>query len=123
MTPDQKGKKAAKISKANAEHYIWGEQCDGWHLVKGQELSVIHERMPGNTAEVRHYHERSRQFFFVLSGVAVLEVAGVRHTLSAQEGVEVPPGVAHQMKNEAAADVEFLVISQPTTRGDRIHVE
>ena len=120
MTHDQK---VGKISKANAEHYIWGEQCDGWHLVKGQELSVIHERMPGNTAEVRHYHERSRQFFFVLSGVAVLEVAGVRHELSAQEGVEVPPRVAHQMKNEAAADVEFLVISQPTTRGDRIHVE
>ncbi|MFE1629710.1 cupin domain-containing protein [Brevibacillus reuszeri] len=120
LTHDQK---VGKISKANAEHYKWGEQCDGWHLVKGQELSVIHERMPGNTAEVRHYHERSRQFFFVLSGVAVLEVAGVRHELFAQEGVEVPPRVAHQMKNEGAADVEFLVISQPTTRGDRIHVE
>ncbi|TQR30769.1 cupin domain-containing protein [Brevibacillus brevis] len=109
-----------KISKENAEHYQWGDQCDGWHLVKGQELSVIHERMPGNTAEVRHYHERSRQFFFVLSGQAMLEVDGVRHVINRQEGVEVPPGVKHQMKNEGAEDVEFLVISQPTTRGDRI---
>ncbi|MBY0083597.1 cupin domain-containing protein [Brevibacillus sp. M2.1A] len=110
----------AKISKENAEHYHWGDQCDGWYLVKGQDLSVIHERMPGNTAEVRHYHERSRQFFFVLSGQAMLEVDGVRHVLGRQEGVEVPPGVKHQMKNEGAEDVEFLVISQPTTRGDRI---
>lgn len=76
----------AKISKENAEHYHWGDQCDGWHLVKGQELSVIHERMPGNTAEVRHYHERSRQFFFVLAGQAMLEVDGVRHVLGRQEG-------------------------------------
>lgn len=114
---------SAKISKENAEHYIWGEKCDGWHLVKGQDLSVIHERMPGQTAEVRHYHERSRQFFFVLSGEAVLEVNGVRHELKSQEGVEVPPLVPHQMKNESRDDVEFLVISQPTTRGDRIQAE
>lgn len=116
-------KMASKVSKENAEHYVWGEVCDGWHLVKGQDLSVIHERMPGNTAEVRHYHERSRQFFFVLSGQAVLEVEGVRHTIGSQEGVEVPSGAAHQMKNEGEDAVEFLVISQPTTRGDRINEE
>lgn len=112
-----------KISKENAEHYIWGGQCDGWHLVKGQELSVIHERMPAGTAEVRHYHERSRQFFFVLSGEAVLEVEGIRHTIGCQEGVEVPPGARHQMRNDGEAAVEFLVISQPTTRGDRFNEE
>ncbi|GED71502.1 cupin [Brevibacillus reuszeri] len=123
LTHNQGAEKPEKISKENAEHYIWGERCDGWHLVKGQELSVIHERMPGNTAEVRHYHEKSRQFFFVLSGVAILEVAGVRHEVGQQEGVEVPPGVAHQMKNEGTSDVEFLVISQPTTRGDRVQVD
>ena len=112
-----------KVSKHNAEHYMWGDNCDGWHLVKGQDLSVIFERMPANTAEVRHYHERSRQFFFVLCGQAVLEVEGVRYEIGVQEGVEVPPGAKHQMKNESSADVEFLVISQPTTRGDRIHTE
>jgi hypothetical protein len=31
-----------KISKQNAEHYIWGDSCDDWHLVKSKELSVIH---------------------------------------------------------------------------------
>jgi hypothetical protein len=35
-----------KISKHNAEHYIWGDNCDGWRLVKIPDLSVIHERMP-----------------------------------------------------------------------------
>ncbi|MFY0544103.1 cupin domain-containing protein [Brevibacillus sp. H7] len=112
-----------KISKHNAEHYVWGEQCDGWHLVKNGELSVIHERMPAGTSEVRHYHERSRQFFFVLSGTTVLEVNGERLELGPQEGVEVAPGVPHQMRNESDQETEFLVISQPTTRGDRIHVE
>lgn len=111
------------ISKHNAEHYVWGEVCDGWHLVKGQDLSVIHERMPPHTAEIRHVHQVSRQFFFVLKGIATLEIDGEIVKLQAQEGAEVPPQVPHQMLNASEADVEFLVISQPTTRGDRMAVD
>lgn len=112
-----------KISKQTAEHYIWGTVCDGWHLVKQEELSVIHERMPAGTSEVRHYHMRSRQFFFVLSGTAELELNGETVQLHPHEGVEVPPEIPHQMKNTSDRDVEFLVISHPQTRGDRIAVE
>lgn len=112
-----------KISKQNAEHYIWGDHCDGWHLVKNNRLSVIHERMPVNTSEVRHYHNQARQFFFVISGTAVLEIDGERITLNAQEGIEVPPLVPHQMRNESDCDVEFLVISQPNSKGDRVLTE
>jgi len=108
------------ISKANAEHYLWGQQCDGWHLVKSEALSVIHERMPPGTSEVRHYHEHSRQFFFVLEGTAELEVAGQSQRLNAQEGIEIPPGVPHQIKNTSDQDVEFLVVSQPPSHGDRV---
>lgn len=109
-----------KISKQNAEHYVWGNQCDGWHLVKQKDLSIIHERMPGNTSEVRHYHHYARQFFFVLSGTACMELNGEVIMLNAQEGVEVPPSVPHQMQNITNEEVEFMVISQPNSRGDRI---
>jgi mannose-6-phosphate isomerase-like protein (cupin superfamily) len=112
-----------KISKHNAEHYIWGDVCDGWHLVKQKELSVIHERMPSGTAEARHYHNQARQFFFVLIGTAILEVDGRRETIRAFEGVEVPPGIPHQMFNLSEEDLEFLVISQPTSKGDRVMVD
>ncbi|WP_423800992.1 cupin domain-containing protein [Neobacillus sp. SAB-20_R2A] len=109
-----------KRSKANAEHYIWGQQCDGWHLVKDANLSIIHERMPPNTAEERHYHVQARQFFFILSGTATLEVDGKRVILKQMEGYEVPPMAPHQIFNETDNDIEFLVTSQPNSRGDRI---
>ena len=112
-----------KISKQNAEHYIWGDRCDGWHLVKNQELSVIHERMPAHTAEARHYHLQARQFFFVLSGTATLEVNGEEIALGPQEGMEVPPLTPHQMFNKSEEAIEFMVISQPTARGDRVSVK
>jgi mannose-6-phosphate isomerase-like protein (cupin superfamily) len=38
------------------------------------------------------------------------------------QGIEVAPGVPHQFMNESVEDVHFLVVSHPTTRGDRVEV-
>ncbi|MGO4730172.1 cupin domain-containing protein [Paenibacillus sp. 2KB_22] len=112
-----------KISKQNAAHYIWGGQCDGWHLVQNDKLSIIHERMPAGTAETRHYHSVSRQFFFILSGEACMELNGEMFMLETHEGIEIAPGRPHQMMNRSNEEVEFLVISNPGTRGDRIELD
>jgi hypothetical protein len=34
------------ISKANTDHHAWGRGCDGWYLVKNDQMAIIHERMP-----------------------------------------------------------------------------
>jgi|SRR5215210_3853890 len=111
------------VSTSVAEHYAWGGQCDGWHLVQAAALAVIEERMPPATREARHRHAHSRQFFYVLSGVLTMEVEGTRHRLEARTGLEIPPGVAHQALNESSADVEFLVVSTPPSHGDRLSAE
>jgi mannose-6-phosphate isomerase-like protein (cupin superfamily) len=106
-------------SKKTAEHYVWGNGCDGWHLVKNPQLSVIQERMPAGTAEVRHFHHHAQQFFYVLAGEAVMEVDGRSVVLNAGEGLWIPPGIAHQMRNESRDEVRFLLVSQPPSHGDR----
>ncbi|MBA3670800.1 MAG: cupin domain-containing protein [Gemmatimonadaceae bacterium] len=108
------------ISRDTASHYRWGAACDGWHLVQAQALSVIEERMPAATDEVRHWHARARQFFYVLEGTLEIEVEGEIHHLRTGEGIELPPGVAHQTRNRSADDVRFLVVSQPPSHGDRM---
>ncbi len=108
------------ISKATAPHYVWGDRCDGWRLVQSDGLSVIHERMPSRTTEVRHYHRAARQFFFIVSGAAVMERGDERVVLRSGEGVEIPPGVSHRIRNESEQDVEFLVVSAPPSQGDRL---
>ena len=89
------------ISKETWEHYSWGEACEGWHLVKKAELSVIQEHVPAGAAEVRHHHTKARQFFFVLAGTATFGIGGRREILRAQQGIEVAPGIPHQMSNES----------------------
>jgi mannose-6-phosphate isomerase-like protein (cupin superfamily) len=107
------------ISKSTAEHYIWGNRCDGWHLVKDPQLSIIQERMPAGTAEVRHFHHHAQQFFYMLAGEAVVEVDGRPIVLSAGEGIWIPAGTSHQMRNDSGDEVHFLVISHPPSHGDR----
>lgn len=108
------------IDRDSAEHYVWGGSNDGWHLVKRDEMSVIQERIVPGGAEVRHYHQHSRQFFYVLSGELTLEAGGTTHVLTAGQGLEVPPGVPHRAQNSSAAPVDFLVNSTPKSHGDRV---
>jgi mannose-6-phosphate isomerase-like protein (cupin superfamily) len=110
-------------SLANAEHYVWGDGCDGWHLLKQPDLSVIQERVPAGRGEVKHFHSRARQFFLVLRGAATLEFDDSSITFGEGEGVHVMPGVQHRFVNAGSETVEFLVISAPTTQGDRTNVQ
>ena len=110
------------ISLDNAEHYNWGDGCDGWHLLKGDGLSVIQERVPPGKFEIKHFHHHSRQFFYILSGEATMVVNNERITLRAGQGIEIPPGTRHQFRNDSAAEVNFLVISCPKSHGDRENV-
>lgn len=110
-----------EIDTFKAEHYVWGNGCDGWHLLQRDDLSIIQERVPPGEQEQRHYHNTARQFFYILQGEAVLEIDDRPVVLKAQQGVEIPPGIPHQFRNESSKDVVFLVISAPKAHGDRVN--
>jgi len=113
------------ISSKTADHYKWGgpqgTDCDGWHLVRTPDLSIIEELMPPGTSEARHSHAHARQFFFVLEGELALEVEDQDFLLRASEGLEIPPGRRHQARNESASPLRMIVTSQPPSHGDRIN--
>ena len=109
------------ISIENADHYIWGEICEGWHLLKRDDVSVIQERVPAGGAEVIHYHERARQFFYILEGEGTLSFEDHDVIIQKGQGLEISPMRKHQFRNNSSRDVHFLVISVPSTRGDRVN--
>jgi mannose-6-phosphate isomerase-like protein (cupin superfamily) len=111
--------RVAVRSRGIAEHYTWGEGCDGWHLLKSDALSVIEERVPPGKCESRHFHSQAQQCFYVVAGEAVIELAGQEFVLHVGESLVVPAQAPHQFFNRSAQDVRFLVISQRATRGDR----
>ncbi|HSP15990.1 MAG TPA: cupin domain-containing protein [Thermoanaerobaculia bacterium] len=110
------------VDRTAAEHYTWGNGCDGWHLVRDEKLSIIEERMPPGTSEVMHLHQHARQFFYILSGVATFVVDGKEIHVKPRQGVHIPAGVPHRILNASAETLEFMVISQPPSHGDRVAV-
>lgn len=106
-----------------AEHYRWGDGCDGWRLLDRADLSVIQEQMPPQASEVRHYHRRARQLFYVLQGELQIEVGEQCHRLWAGDSLEVAPGQRHLVCNRSSIPAMFLVVSAPTTAGDRVESE
>jgi mannose-6-phosphate isomerase-like protein (cupin superfamily) len=109
-------------STNNAEHYTWGDSCDGWPLLKTDTLSVIQERMPSGTSEQMHFHERAQQVFYILSGIATFEMDGETVTVNPNQSLHISPGTIHRISNNGNVDLHFLVISEPKSHGDRINV-
>lgn len=110
------------VSIGTADHYVWGDICDGWHLLKREDISVIQERVPSGASEVMHYHTKARQFFYILEGEGVMNFEDHVIALKKGQGIEIAPEIQHQFRNQSNDDVHFLVISVPSTRGDRVNV-
>lgn len=113
---------ALKINRANAQHYVWADVCDGWRLLDGQDLSVIEEEMPPGARETRHVHMQANQVFYVLGGTLTIEIGGDLVHLHAGDACNVKPGQKHQAQNVSGEPARFLVISAPTNRADRQQV-
>lgn len=111
------------VDVTTAEHYMWGGVSDGWRLLDTPGLSVIEERVPAGAGEEWHVHDTARQFFYILEGSAELRTPDGVVGLAARQGVEISPGVAHRFVNPGTTETRFLVISGPSTRGDRRPVE
>jgi mannose-6-phosphate isomerase-like protein (cupin superfamily) len=112
----------APISIDNAEQYIWGDNCRGWHLLRQEGMSIIQERVPSGGSEILHIHEHARQFFFVLEGECSIVLGGEVVVLKKHQGIGVEPGIPHQFRNDSDDAVVFLVVSVPPSHGDRVNV-
>ena len=111
------------IDSDNSGFYTWGDNCSGWHLIKSESLSVIKEIMPSMKSEKLHFHRKSQQFFYILSGMATFEIEGEIYMVGQNKGILIKPKLKHKILNNTDSDLEFLVVSEPESHGDRIDIE
>jgi mannose-6-phosphate isomerase-like protein (cupin superfamily) len=106
----------------NAAHYNWGENCDGWHLLQSNTLSVIQEKMPPGTSEQLHFHENAQQLFYILNGTATFTIEGKIIIVNSNESIHIEKRTKHKIANNHNTDLHFLVISEPKSHGDRVNL-
>ena len=108
------------IKPDHSKHYKWGSDCDGWHLLNTELLSVIKERVPKGGVEEMHFHRKAQQLFFVLQGVATIQLGEETYRVPRGEAMHVPPKTPHRLENTGEEELIFLVISQPHSHTDKI---
>jgi mannose-6-phosphate isomerase-like protein (cupin superfamily) len=111
-----------KKSKKNSEHYFWGEKCEGWRMLDLPEFNVTREMIPTGKGEKLHLHKNARQFFYIISGSGDFEIGDEKIKVNQDEGIEIEPGKKHCISNNRNEPLEFIVISAPTTKGDRYEI-
>ena len=109
-------------NKQNTEHYFWSDKCEGFRLVQTENLSVIQEIMPPSTMEQMHYHNEAMQFFYIIKGIATFIIENEQIVVDKGNGIQILPKIKHQIQNNQSFELEFLVISQPQTKNDRINI-
>ena len=109
-------------TKENSEHYFWGEQCDSWVFHNNDNLVVKQEMMPPKTSEKLHFHKLAQQFFYILKGIATFELNGKTIIVQENQGLHIKPNEKHRIFNKSNFDLEFIVISEPKSHGDRINL-
>ncbi|MFV0415224.1 MAG: cupin domain-containing protein [Chthoniobacterales bacterium] len=77
--------------------------------VKNQSLAEA--SLPAGTGTTRHYHKLSEEFYFFLSGRALVEVDGEEKEVLKDDCVLIPPGAWHQVT--AHEETRFLCCCAP----------
>jgi hypothetical protein len=105
------------LSRENAEHYRWGDDCDGWHLVKSDDLSVIEELIPSGAAEARQ--PESPAVFLHSRGRSVDGSCGSNHLTACRRG---NPRIARNASPDQQSVIQRRTLSRdltPPSHGDR----
>jgi len=88
----------------------------------GQDKDNLKKKMPSKTAENLHFHKKAQQFFYILKGIATFELEGELFVINEKQGFHIEPNQKHRILNNTESDLEFIVISEPKSHGDRVNL-
>lgn len=75
--------------------------------------SLAHVIMAPRTASLRHKHLKFTELYYILAGSGMLHLDTQQIFLAAGMAKEVPPGVAHHLRNTGDVPLVHLVLCEP----------
>jgi len=84
--------------------------------VTSHSLAEVHIQ-PGKKSS-KHYHKHSEESYFILSGVASVEINNTNHQFMPGEAVLLEPLDVHQISNQGEQDLVFLAVCVPAWSPD-----
>ena len=81
-------------------------------------ISIARARVPANTRSTPHWHARTEEVYFIISGEAHAFIGGQRYELGPGDALCIPTGQIHHLENNGAEPVDYLAICCPPYTDD-----
>lgn len=75
--------------------------------------SLAEATVPPGTETEAHYHPRSEEIYYVLRGQGLMILEGERREVGPGDGILIPPGARHRIRNIAQDPLVFLCCCSP----------
>jgi len=92
---------------------VLGIQAGNFYSHSIAEITIS----PGGAA-MPHYHKKTEESYYLLSGSANLFIKGKKLDLAAGETVLIEPGETHQILNSGEEDLVFIAVCVPAWQPD-----
>ncbi len=83
-----------------------------------QQQSLAEARLPPGAATAPHYHSKTEEIYYILSGQARMTLGDESREVEPGDAVAIPPGQTHTIRNTGAAPLCFLCCCAPPYEHD-----
>lgn len=88
-----------------------------------QNHSLAEARLAPGASTRRHYHKVSEEIYFITSGQGEMELDGEVRKVGPGDGILIPPGAWHELKNTGSEDLALLCCCAPPYQHDDTYFE
>ncbi len=80
--------------------------------------SLAEARLAPGLATTPHFHPRTEEIYYILSGEAEMTLDGKQHTVRTGDAIAIPPGCLHTIHNTGKQTLVFLCCCAPGYEDD-----
>jgi mannose-6-phosphate isomerase-like protein (cupin superfamily) len=90
--------------------------------IKNQSLAEA--TLPPGAATEPHYHAVTEEIYYLLHGAGRMRIGSEVRNVAPGDGIAIPPGAPHQIRNTGTTDLVFLCCCAPAyTHEDTVIVD
>ena len=75
--------------------------------------SLAEARLPAGRATMPHLHPQAEEIYYIIEGQGEMILAHEKRTVVPGDAIAIPPGIPHQIINEASEPLSFLCCCAP----------
>lgn len=83
-----------------------------------EKQSLAEARLPMGGATTPHYHSRTEEIYYILSGRGLMKIGEHQQHVGVGDAIAIPPGAIHTILNTGEEELKFLCCCAPPYEHD-----